>query len=48
MANAACAAFDAMKFDGVVGSLSGDDTIFIAMRNEELAKELTVELKKIF
>ena len=48
MANAACAAFDAMKFDGVVGTLSGDDTIFIAMRNEELAKELTVELKKIF
>lgn len=48
MANAACAAFDAMKFDGVVGSLSGDDTIFIAMRSEELAKELTVELKKIF
>ncbi len=48
MANAACAAFDAMKFDGVVGSLSGDDTIFIAMRNEEMAKELTAELKKIF
>ena len=48
MANAACAAFDAMKFDGVVGTLSGDDTIFIAMRNEELAKDLTVELKKIF
>ena len=48
MANAACAAFDAMKFDGVVGSLSGDDTIFIAMRNEEMAKELTAELKKLF
>ena len=48
MANAACAAFDAMKFAGVVGTLSGDDTIFIAMRNEELAKDLTVELKKIF
>lgn len=48
MANAACAAFDSMKFEGVVGSLSGDDTIFIAMRNEEMAKELTAELKKIF
>ena len=48
MANAACAAFDAMKFEGVVGSLSGDDTIFIAMRSEETAKELTAELKKIF
>ena len=48
MANAACAAFDSMKFEGVVGSLSRDDTIFIAMRNEEMAKELTAELKKIF
>ena len=48
MANAACAAFDSMKFEGVVGSLSGDDTIFIAMRTEEMAKELTAELKKIF
>ena len=48
MANAACAAFDSMKFEGVVGSLSGDDTIFIAMRNEQTAKELTAELKKIF
>jgi len=48
MANAACAALDAMKFDGIVGTLSGDDTIFIAMRSEEFAKELTEELKKIF
>lgn len=48
MANAACAALDAMKFDGIVGTLSGDDTIFIAMRNEEFAKKLTTELKKIF
>ncbi len=47
MANAACAALDAMKFDGIVGTLSGDDTIFIAMRSEEHAKELTAELKKI-
>ena len=48
MANAACAALDSMHWDDMVGTLAGDDTIFIAMRNEELAKELTVELKKIF
>lgn len=48
MANAACAALDAMKFDGIVGTLSGDDTILIVMRNEEYAKELTESLRKIF
>lgn len=47
MANAACAALDAMKFEGIVGTLSGDDTIFIAMRSEDHAKALTESLKKI-
>jgi len=34
MANAACAALDTMKFEHVVGTLSGDDTFFVLMRNQ--------------
>lgn len=44
MANAACEMFDAMHWDHVVGTLSGDDTFFILMRTEEAAKEITQKL----
>jgi transcriptional regulator of arginine metabolism len=40
MANAACAALDTMHFDDVVGTLAGDDTIFVLMRSEPAAKKL--------
>lgn len=33
MANAACAALDSMGFPQIVGTLSGDDTIFILLRS---------------
>lgn len=33
MANAACAALDEMEFPEVVGTLSGDDTIFVLLRS---------------
>lgn len=45
MANAACASFDTMNYDDVVGTLAGDDNIFILMRNEEKACELCENLK---
>lgn len=35
MASAACAAIDAMHLEGVVGTLAGDDTIFVLCRDEE-------------
>lgn len=47
MANAACAVLDAMKHDGVVGTLAGDDTIFILMRDEKLAVVLVETIKKL-
>lgn len=47
MANAACAALDSMHWDNVVGSLAGDDTIFILMRSSNSAEILTAELNKI-
>ena len=34
MAQAACAALDSMNFEAVVGTLAGDDTIFIVTRSE--------------
>jgi transcriptional regulator of arginine metabolism len=47
MANAACAAIDATEFQGVVGSLAGDDTIFILMRSTELAERFIAALRKM-
>lgn len=40
MANAACAAIDAMHLDGVVGTLAGDDTIFVLCKTEDAAAKL--------
>jgi transcriptional regulator of arginine metabolism len=34
-ANAAAAAIDALRIDGIVGTIAGDDTIFILLRTEE-------------
>ena len=47
MAQAVCAALDSMHWDGVVGTLAGDDTIFIVARNENAAVSLVSELKKL-
>lgn len=38
MANAACAALDEMRISQVVGTLSGDDTIFVLLRTSLDAK----------
>ena len=37
MAQAVCAAFDTMELNGVVGTLAGDDTIFLATENNTSA-----------
>lgn len=47
MANAVCAAMDSIRRDDVVGTLAGDDTIFILMRSDESAGLLAGELKKM-
>ena len=44
MAMAACAAIDAMGFRDVVGSIAGDDTIFVAVRTEEGTKAVARKL----
>jgi len=45
MGNAACAAIDTMGLPGVVGTLAGDDTVFILMRDEFQARALVQRLQ---
>lgn len=47
MASGACAALDNMKWDCVVGTLAGDDTILVITRSENSAHELAVSLRRI-
>lgn len=47
MANAACAALDTIEWNGVVGTIAGDDTILIVMRDTSSAQELVDELYKL-
>ncbi|MCY6959975.1 arginine repressor [Clostridium brassicae] len=45
--SAAAEAIDSMDFMGIVGSIAGDNTIFILCINEEKAQELVRKLKKM-
>ena len=47
IANAACAVLDAMNHEGVVGTLAGDDTIFVLMRDEKSATTLVGKIKEL-
>ena len=46
MANAAAAAIDGLGWNEAIGSIAGDDTIFIAMRSYEKASEYANTLTK--
>lgn len=46
LANAVCAALDSQHFEGMVGTISGDDTILIVMRGEQQAHSLYTTLQK--
>jgi transcriptional regulator of arginine metabolism len=46
-ASLAAEAIDSFNLDGVVGTLAGDNTIFIAVRTDEKAEELLQEIKKM-
>lgn len=48
MAQAVCAALDAMQWEGLVGTLAGDDTIFVLLRTESYAVKMVQNLKKMF
>jgi len=48
LASAACSAIDAMPIRGLVGTLAGDDTAFLAMRDNEAAQALYHEIEMLF
>lgn len=48
MASSACVAVDSLYSEMIVGSLAGDDTVFIITENETMAQRLTESLKKLF
>lgn len=45
MAQAVCAAFDTLEHNDVLGTIAGDDTIFVACRTSQTAEKLCAELK---
>ena len=47
LASAACAALDNMGYNMLVGSLAGDDTAFLVMRDTESAAEFCEEIKEM-
>ena len=47
MAQAVCASLDAMHWPGFVGTLAGDDTIFIVCRSDEVARQSQDEFRKL-
>ncbi len=47
MANAVCAAMDTLVWGDIVGTLSGDDTIFILMKTEDSARRLADKFEQM-
>ena len=47
MAQAAGSALDSMKLPQIVGTLGGDDTVFLVMRDTAAAQELCNEIRRL-
>ena len=47
MAQAVCASMDSLEWKGIVGTLAGEDTIFVACLSNAAAQEIALELKKL-
>lgn len=47
LANAACAALDTMNYAFIVGTIAGDDTIFVLVRTAEDAASFSEKLKEL-
>jgi len=48
LASAACSAIDGMSVPGLVGTLAGDDTAFIAMEDNRAAERFKLEIGGMF
>lgn len=47
LASAACSAIDSMNMSAVVGSIAGDDTAFLVMRDSACAAAFCAEIKRL-
>ncbi len=47
MANAVCASIDNESWDGLLGTIAGDDTIFMLLRTENHARSFAENIKDI-
>ncbi|MGN0169446.1 MAG: arginine repressor [Lachnospiraceae bacterium] len=47
MAQAVCACIDSLEWQGVVGTIAGDDTILIITKDEQIAMEMVKNLREI-
>lgn len=48
MAQAVCASLDNMHWEGVVGTLAGDDTIFVLCDTVATAEDMVEEFRKLY
>lgn len=48
LASGACSALDGMEIDGLIGTLAGDDTAFLAMRDSACAATFYREIEQLF
>jgi transcriptional regulator of arginine metabolism len=46
MAQGVCAAIDSLEREGVIGSIAGDDTIFLATRDNSVSKKIVDNIKE--
>lgn len=47
MANAVAAAIDSLCLEGVVGTLAGDDTIFVALKDDDMAMLVSKKIEML-
>lgn len=47
MAQAACATLDKMQCTGIVGTIAGDDTIFVLMPDTQAAEKFCISLREM-
>lgn len=48
LASAACSAIDGMEISGLAGTLAGDDTAFLALKDNAAALELYHKIEQLF
>ena len=47
LADAACSTLDSMSIPNLVGSIAGDDTAFVAMKDNASAEHFCIEIEKL-